>query len=71
MQRRVVLCRPAYTALEAGDEIAARRLLVLCEEAVGSCDNGSALYRHHVAPVRAALGEPDGSAPAGLTRREQ
>lgn len=71
VQRLVVLGRAASTALEAGDGTAARRLLVSCEEAVGSCDNGSALYRHHVAPVRAALGDPDVSAPAGLTRREQ
>nr|WP_152436857.1 helix-turn-helix transcriptional regulator [Nocardiopsis xinjiangensis] len=71
VQRLAVLGRAASAALEAGDESAARRLLALGEEAVGSCDNGAALYRHHLAPLRAALGEPEGAAPAGLTRREQ
>ena len=62
VQRLAVLGRAASAALEAGDEGAARRLLVLGEEAVGSCDNGAALHRHHIAPLRAALGEPDGAA---------
>ena len=71
VQRLTVLGRAASRTLEAGNETAARRLLVLCEKAVGSCDDGAALYRHHAAPVRAALEDPDGAAPAGLTRREQ
>ncbi|MBE2999024.1 AAA family ATPase [Nocardiopsis sp. HNM0947] len=70
VQRTVALGRAASFAAECGREGDARRLLVLCDEVAGQCDNGAALLRRHAAPVRAVLGEP-GEAPAGLTRREQ